>query len=205
MGKDELEPEARDQIAWIAQRYIDDAPFSQNAPRVEDATKWLDSVDKALLNLVAAYTSSGGGGAKAYAESIMNEHLAEAGYARFSDLLERASAAGRAITCARADISGDGHPRFDERDEWRNMIIRLWKLAQDRGWKPSTNMMLVDAAADDNGAESRTATRFIEFVGILQEALPPGLPRHNKTDAALTKAVAEATRALRQARNENSG
>lgn len=228
LGQEDIAPDFRGELADIVGRYLDDEPLSQNAPKVDLATKWLEEVGRAAseittrcsheevtmatLGFISAYTGGGGGGAGVYAKSVVNEFLAEAGHRSIQHFLElvksihrepdsvqdftrRAAALSRACADAKVEIGGSDHARFDERGAWRNFIIRLWRLFEVRGLRPSTDMSRVDVG-------ERPATQFVEFVGVLLEAVPwelrgPLQRQRGDTDAAQTQAIVVATKPIR--------
>lgn len=228
LGQEDLAPDFRSDVSEIVGRYLDDEPFSQNAPKIDTATAWLQEIGRAAseittrcsheevamaaLGFISAYTGGGGGGAGVHARSVVNEFLAEAGHRSIQHFLElvksihrepyavqdfmrHAAALSRACADAKEEIGSSEHARFDERGAWRNFIIRLWRLFEARGLKPSTDMSRVDIG-------ERPPTLFVEFVGVLLEALPwelrgPLQRQRGDTDAALTQAIVVATKPIR--------
>ncbi len=168
----------RAETAVIVATYFENEPFGRNAPVIDLASGWLEDMREASLNFLAAYSGGGGGGAKVYAEGLVNEHIRLIGSNadfRLRDLVRVMTDVAVAARSSADEIKSDDHPEFEEKVAWRAMIKHLHAFAGKHGLSTAINKsgMIKKAASD--------VSPFVSFVHEIQSSFPEGVTRWHAT------------------------
>lgn len=134
----------RAKINKIVNRYFEHEQFDRRATLASEAINWLKGMESAMAAPLSAQSAAGGGGARRYAEEILDARLQAIGCQNLNDIIAAATTVAYEARAAIAEVNGADRRESDEKRAWRVMIASLWGLAFDHGL-PTTLDANVDA------------------------------------------------------------